>query len=237
MSLKEVKFKMKRSLLNRIGQLVAVVAICSISTTTVFAQSVDQAFARELKLVEGLKVYNDQLAKQIDAQKQASSDINASIAASKDMGPQIVPLLNKMLVALEGFIKADLPFHLEERMESVAELKSLMLNSEAASSDRFRNIMDIYAVETEYGNNTEAYPGTVSIDGNDTPVDMLRIGRLALYYQTKDQKVSGMWDRESASWVALDSDANRNIRKAIKVAAKTVAPELMTLIITAPEGA
>ncbi|MFT4629558.1 MAG: hypothetical protein ACI9WC_003190 [Arenicella sp.] len=237
MSLKEVKFKMKRSLLNRIGQLVAVAAICSISTTTVFAQSVDQAFARELKLVEGLKVYNDQLAKQIEAQKQASSDINASIAASKDMGPQIVPLLNKMLVALEGFIKADLPFHLEERMESVAELKSLMLNSEAASSDRFRNIMDIYAVETEYGNNTEAYPGTVSIKDIDTPVDMLRVGRLALYYQTKDQKVSGMWDRDSTSWVALDSGANRNIRKAIKVAAKTVAPELMTLIITAPEGA
>jgi hypothetical protein len=237
MSLKEVKFKMKRSLLNRIGQLLAVVAICSISTTTVFAQSVDQAFARELKLVEGLKVYNDQLAKQIEAQKQASSDINASIAESKDMGPQVVPLLNKMLVALERFIKADLPFHLEERMESVAELKSLMLNSEAASSDRFRNIMDIYAVETEYGNNTEAYSGTVSIEGVDTPVDMLRIGRLALYYQTKDQKVSGMWDRDGASWASLDSDANRNIRKAIKVAAKTVAPELMTLMISAPEGA
>ena len=66
---------------------------------------------------------------------------------------------------------------------------------------------------------------------------MLRIGRLALYYQTKDQKVSGMWDRGSASWTSLDSDANRNIRKAIKVAAKTVAPELMTLMISAPEGA
>ena len=228
---------MKRSLLNRIGQLIAVIAIGSISTTAVFAQSVDQTFARELKLVEGLKVYNDQLAKQIEAQQQASADINASIAASRDMEPQVVPLLNKMLVALERFIKADLPFHLEERMESVNELKALMLNSEAASSDRFRNIMDIYAVETEYGTNTEAYPGTVNIDGNDTPVDMLRVGRLALYYQTKDQKVSGMWDRGSASWKTLDDDANRNIRKAIKVAAKTVAPELMTLMISAPEGA
>jgi hypothetical protein len=236
MSLKEVKFKMKKSLLKWMGQLVAVIAIGVISTTSATAQSVDQAFASELKLVEGLKVYNDQLQKQIAAQQQADADIRNSIAASKDMEPQIVPLLNKMLVALERFINADLPFHREERMESVAELKALMLNSSAASSDRFRNIMDIYAVEIEYGNSYEAYPGTVDINGTETPVDMLRVGRLALYYQTKDQKTSGMWDRGSSSWKELSADSNRNIRKAIKVAAKTVAPELLSLIISAPEG-
>jgi len=231
---------MKKSLLNWIGRAVAVTAISAIATTAVMAQSsggsVDQAFARELKLVEGLKVYNDQLAKQLDAQQAAKAQIRASIAASKDMEPQIVPLLNKMLVALESFIKSDLPFHLEDRLSSVADLKALMLNSEASSSDRFRNIMDIYTIESEYGNTYEAYPGTVAIDGTETPVDMLRVGRLGLYYQTKDQKNSGMWDRGSSSWKVLESDTNRDIRKAIKVAAKTVAPELLGLKISAPGG-
>jgi hypothetical protein len=222
-------------------KVIAVVALSLTTAATAVAQSggasVDQAFARELKLVEGLKVYNDQLAKQLEAQQGAKNEIRTSIAQSKDLGPQVVPILNKMLAALEQFIKTDLPFHLDERLNSVSELKALMLNSEASTSDRFRNIMDIYSIETEYGNTYEAYPGSVDIDGTDTPVDILRVGRLALYYQTKDQKNSGMWDRSSGSWTKLDDGYNRKVRKAIKVAAKTIAPELMSLPISAPEGA
>lgn len=227
---------MNKTVLNWTGQTLAIIAISFAAVTTSVAQSVDEEFARELKLVEGLKVYNDQLVKQLDAQQKAKSDIRNSIAKSKDLGPQVVPLLNKMLSALESFVKADLPFHLEQRLDSIGELKALMLNTEAGDSDRFRNIMDIYTIETEYGINTEAYPGTVVINDTDTPVDMLRIGRLGLYYQTKDQNSSGMWDRESKSWKILPDGTNRNIRKAIKVAAKTVAPELISLPISAPKG-
>ena len=233
---------MKKTVLNRIGQtlshVMTILVISIAAMTSAFAQtSVDQAFAKELKLVEGLKVYNDQLAKQLTAQQQTKADIRTSIVQSKDLGPQIAPILQKMLGSLEQFVEADLPFHMDERRESIAQLKALMLNSEASASDRYRNIMDIYTVESEYGNNAEAYPDSVDIAGVDTPVDILRVGRLGLYYQTKDQKSSGMWDQASRSWVALDSGYNRNLRKAIKVAAKTVAPEVMSLPISAPEGA
>jgi len=229
---------MKKTLLNWIGHAVAVIAVSATAATAVFAQSstVDQAFARELKLVEGLKVYNDQLAKQLDAQQKAKGQIRSSIAKSRDLEPQVVPLMQKMLSALDKFIRADLPFHLDDRLESVGQLRALMTDSEASTSDRFRNIMDIYTVETEYGNTYEAYPSSLDINGTDTPVDMLRIGRLALYAQTKDQKNSYMWDRAGQSWKQLDSGNNRSIRTAIKVAAKTVAPELLNLPISAPEG-
>lgn len=232
---------MKKTVLNRMGQAIAALLVSGVlSLTAVTAanaqSSVDQSFATELKLVEGLKVYNDQLAKQLEAQAKAQAEIRASIAQASSLGPQIAPILTKMLASLEQFIKSDLPFKLEERMESIGDLKALMLNSEAGDSDRFRNIMDIYNVEIEYGNTYEAYPASVEIGGVDTPVDMLRVGRLGLYYQTKDQKNSGMWDRASNAWVPLDSGHNREIRKAIKVAAKTIAPELMSLPITAPEG-
>ncbi len=232
---------MNKTVFNRMGRTIAALTLGGVmsltAATAVWAQSsVDQAFARELKLVEGLKVYNDQLAKQLEAQNKAKSEIRGSIAQAGSLGPQVAPILNKMLASLEQFIKADLPFKRQERLESIGELKALMLNSAASDSDRFRNIMDIYTVETEYGNTYEAYPATVDIGGVETPVDMLRVGRLALYYQTKDQKNSGMWDRASNSWKAIDSSHNRNVRKAIKVAAKTIAPEMMSLPIPAPEG-
>lgn len=232
---------MNKTVLNRIGRAIATLSVVGVlglaAVTTVFAQSsIDQAFARELKLVEGLKVYNDQLEKQLAAQVNAKAEINASISQAGVLAPQIAPVLTKMLASLEQFIRADLPFKMDERLESIGALKALMVNSEASNSDRFRNIMDIYTVETEYGNTYEAYPSTVDIDGEETPVDMLRVGRLGLYYQTKDQKRSGMWDRATGDWKPLDDGYNRSVRKAIKVAAKTIAPELMSLQIPAPEG-
>ena len=233
----EVKLKMKKTVFNWFGLSIAVIAISLTSIGAASAQSVDETFARELKLVEGLKVYNDQLAKQLQAQETAKKDILASIEDSKNLEPQIVPLMNKMLSALEAFIKADLPFHLEDRLESVGALQGLMVDANASTSDRFRNIMDIYTVESEYGNTYEAYAGTQDINGVDTPVDILRIGRLALYSQTKDQNTSYMWDRAAGAWAQLPGDTNRKIRTAIKVAAKTVAPELLSLPISAPEDA
>jgi len=99
--------------------------------------------------------------------------------------------------------------------------------------------MDIYNVEMEYGTTSEAFQDVLDVngDGSEITVDMLRIGRVALYYQTTDQKSSGMWDSVNNTWKKLDSGTNRNIRKAIKVAAKTTAPELLSLPISAPEGA
>ncbi len=230
---------MKKTLLNWMSQAMAVVVLGLISTL-VAAQSatgetVDQAFARELKLVEGLKVYNDQLNAQLRAQGEARAEILQSIEDSKGLEEQVAPLLTKMLAALDQFVKADLPFHKEERLESIERLQSLMVNPEARTSDRFRNIMDIYTSEIEYGNTFEAYRGTIPVNGEDTVLDILRIGRLALYAQTDDRKTSFMWDTVSNGWVEIDS--HRDIRNAIKVASKTVAPELLNLPISAPEGA
>ena len=229
---------MKKTLLNWMSQAVAILAVGLISTS-VFAQaaggeSVDQAFARELKLVEGLKVYNTQLNEQLRAQSSARAEILKSIEDSKGLEEQVVPLLAKMLSALDKFVQADLPFHLEERTDSIGRLKALMNNPEARTSDRFRNIMDIYATEIEYGNTYEAYRDTIPVDGEDTTLDMLRIGRVALFAQTDDRKRSFMWDKSSSQWVPVDSD--REIRNAIKVASKTIAPELLNLPITAPEA-
>jgi len=227
---------MMKTVFNWVSQLVAISVICLITVGSASAQSVDEQFARELRFVEDLKVFNEQLADQIQAQQGARNEILTSIEDSQNLEPQVVPLMGKMLTALEQFIRSDLPFHLEDRLESVGGLQALMVDPAAQTSDRFRNIMDIYAVEMEYGNTYEAYNGTQMIGEVETPVDVLRIGRLALYSQTKDQQNSFMWDRGSNAWIELPSSTNRNIRTAIKVAAKTVAPELLSLPIPAPEG-
>ena len=189
-------------------------------------------FERELRLVSGLKEYNQQLELQLEGQRQAVLEIEKSIGSAEALGPQVAPLMSRMIEALAQFIEADLPFRLQERKDSVDRLEVALTDPSFSDSERFRQILDIYTVETEYGQTYEAYPDEL----NEQPVDILRIGRLALYAQTRDQNQSYSYDRATGQWTELDEAYNRNIRKAIKVAAKTVAPELLSLPISAPEG-
>lgn len=227
---------MRKSVLKWMGQAIAVIAIGAVTAISANAQSVDDEFERELKLIEALKVYNQQKQEQLQAQAVAEREITQSIAGSAGLGQEIGGMLKPMVDALDRFIKADLPFHMDERTKSVNNLKDMLTSEGVANSSMFRSIMDIYGIELEYGNTYEAYKATQNVNGNEVEVDMLRIGRIGLYYQTQDQETSAMWDNVNKTWKELPDSANRDIRTAIKVASKSTAPELLNLPLPAPEG-
>jgi hypothetical protein len=74
-------------------------------------------------------------------------------------------------------------------------------------------------------------------DGTEVEVVMLRIGRVALMYQTKDKSQSGAWDKSTGSWQTLSSDYRRPIDQGIRIAKKLSPQDVMQMPITAPEAA
>jgi hypothetical protein len=194
-------------------------------------------FRTETKVVDGLKVYNTQLSRQIEGQRLAMTELRQSIADVALIERQIVPLMTKMIESLDMFVEADVPFYLQERRERVARLDVLLTNVDITAAERFRKVLEAYEIENAYGRSIDSYTDTLNVDGLDRKVDILRIGRAALYYQTQDGQKSGVWDQNERAWVALPGNQNRHIRKAIRVARKQVAPELLSLPISAPEDA
>ena len=80
----------------------------------------------------------------------------------------------------------------------------------------------------------------VNIDGVDLDVNMLRIGRIALMYQTKDQRRSGVWQQDGdggGSWVTLGGGYGNAITKGLKIARKQAPIEIMELPVAAPQEA
>jgi hypothetical protein len=68
-------------------------------------------------------------------------------------------------------------------------------------------------------------------------VDFLRIGRIALVYQSTDGAVSGAWDKTSGAWVELPSGQyDGAIRKGIRIAKKQATVELLNMPVSAPEA-
>jgi uncharacterized protein YdcH (DUF465 family) len=186
--------------------------------------------------IASLKVYNAQLQKLLDAQQAELDSLDTQIGNVTVIGREVTPLMLRMVTALEQFVEADVPLLLTERRERVAALRELMDRADVANSEKYRRIMEAYQIENEYGRTIESYQDTLVIGGEERTLDFLRIGRIALLYQTLDGKEVGTWSRAAGDWEQLDSgDYRDSIKKGIRIAQKQAAPDLVRIPVAAPE--
>jgi hypothetical protein len=188
-----------------------------------------------LKQVDGLKVYNNQLSTQVKSQLQLIDKFEQSTAQVAIIERQMLPLIIKMVDSLGKFIDLDLPFHEQERAERMLFLQDNIGRADVDISEKFRQVLEVYQIENEYGRKIDSYSEIINIDGQDLEVDVLRIGRVALVAQTKDTKISAAYDKDSKKWVKLDNSTYRNsIKNGIKMSKKQATISMLKLPIPAP---
>ena len=190
-----------------------------------------------LKEIEGLRVYNRQLQKQINNQEQEMTKLASSIDKVTLIERQITPLMLRMIDGLEQFVDLDLPFLLDERARRIDALRTMMDRADVAVSEKFSQILRAYQIENEYGRTMEAYGGTINIGGVDLKADILKVGRIALVYQTPDGAATGRWNTNSGSWEELDDSYTAPVRNGIRMANKQLSVDMLILPVQAPEAA
>jgi hypothetical protein len=188
-----------------------------------------QEYRDALRKSDSLDTYNKQLAKLIKQQKVDLASIQRQLDNVEETQRNIVPLMLKMIDTLDKFVSLDLPFLREERQQRIAFLKEIMDRPDVTLPDKYRRIMEAYQIEMEYGRTIESYTDTVKMDGQEYTVDVLRVGRLLISFQTLDGAQSGLWDKESKSWQKLPSEYNRSIHQGLQIAKKQAPPELIKL--------
>jgi hypothetical protein len=171
------------------------------------------------------------------AQKAEIASLLDQVDRVQSVGRSVTPLMLRMLDAIEKFVELDVPFLIDERSERMASLNEMMGRADVTTAEKFRQIMEAYQIENEYGRTIEAYRATLDIDGRETTVDFLRFGRIALVYQSLDESLSGRWDQEARSWVPLDSSHRSSIRQGLRIARKQTAPDLIRLPLPAATDA
>jgi hypothetical protein len=166
---------------------------------------------------------------------QALSDSIANVALIER---QIIPLMIRMVDALDAFILLDTPFLMKERTERAARLREMMERSDVAAAEKFRRVIEGYQIENDYGRTIEAYKGTTEINGNQLEVDFLRIGRVALLYQTVGAGHTGAWDATSKAFIELPPAVyKKQVSDGLRIARKQVAPDLLVVPVAAPTRA
>ncbi len=186
-----------------------------------------------LKQIDSIGVYNRQMRELIASQEAELASLDDQLSRVQEVGRSVTPLMLRMIDAIEKFVALDVPFLIEERTQRIAELRRLMTRADVTNAEKYRQIMEAYQIENEYGRTIEAYRGALELEGRETTVDFLRFGRIALVYQSLDEAEAGVWNQETRSWEPLDSSYRSAIRQGLRIARKQAAPDLIRLPLPA----
>jgi hypothetical protein len=167
------------------------------------------------KEIDGLKVYNRLMTAQTNGQQATLDDISLSMNQVDVINRQIFPLMERMIDGIEQSIALDIPFLMEERANRIAK------------------VMEAYQIENDYGSSSETYRQSLEIEGTVRDYNMLRIGRIGLYFQSDDSRITGAWDVEQHAYVILGNKHRNEIKKGIRMAKDLIAPELLLLPVPA----
>ena len=190
------------------------------------------------KQIEGLETYNKQLSKQIQNQHELIKKYDTSISEVASIERQMTPLVVKMVKSLTDFIELDMPFHMTERRERLFRIEENLVAADINVAEKFRQIIEAYQIENEYGRKVDSYQDIAIIDGVGYEVDVLRVGRIALVSQTKDTTITAAWDNNTNSWQRLENSVYRNaVREGLKMANKQAPIGMLVLPISVTGGA
>lgn len=187
------------------------------------------------KKIESLSIFNRQLTDVIVSQNEELASLQRQIDGVEEVGRAVTPLMLKMIDSLDRFVELDVPFLAEQRKTRIDGLRMLMRQSDVADAERYRRILEAYQVENDFGRTIESYPGSVTKDGAEVPVDFLRIGRIGLLYQTRDKVEVGAWNLKERVFQPLDDSYANWVAEGIRVAKKQSAPQLIRIPLPQPE--
>ncbi len=188
-----------------------------------------------IRQVEALTVYNRQLQRVVNAQEAEIQSMLAQLETLDQTNIEITPLMLKMIDGLDKFVALDLPFQLKERRDRVALLHATMDNPNVTTSEKYRKILEAYQIENDYGRTIEAYEGSLG-EGDDTRTySFLRIGRLALLYQSLDGEETGQWNSDKSAWEVLPDSYRAGVNQGLKIARRQAPNNLIKLPVHAAE--
>ena len=200
-------------------------------------RSLEDQYRAINKEIDGLKVYNRLMRAQVEGQTATLEDISLSMDRVDVINRQIFPLMERMIDGLDQSVQLDIPFLMAERTKRIGDLKAIMERSDVTVAEKFRKVMEAYQIEMDYGSTNEWYTESLNVDGAVREYNMLRVGRVGLYFQSDDTTITGWWNSATGGYELLGSEYRNEVRKGIRVARQLIAPELILVPMPAPESA
>ena len=215
---------MRRSILLILLGLLAYMVVPQVSVAENLEKRYQVLEARHAALVKENKMITAQIEveqKKILVLQEASKD-------TANLPRQLDQYLLKTTKDLQKQIKTGIPFDESLRLARVEQLQTFLAQS-TSTADKFRRMMEVLITEAQYGTSIETYPQRVELDGQVVLVNMVRVGKVGLFYTTVDQKASGFYNTQTGQFEKLPSTYIEEIIATGEIAQKRRPAELVRL--------
>jgi hypothetical protein len=104
-----------------------------------------------------------------------------------------------------------------------------LANPDLKLTEKLQRVIKAYQREAKYGKTIGAEVQDLDIKGNTFKANVLRIGRVKLFYMSLDGTRLGAWNKENSDWESVDNKYKRAIETTIDIANQQKTVELVTL--------
>jgi hypothetical protein len=167
--------------------------------------------------------------KELRAVDESVAEMKRRLAESDRLSATIQDTLNFLLSRLDAWVQSDLPFLMEEREDRIEYLQKELVRPDVSDADKLRSLLGALHIELGYGGTVEVVQQKITVDREELFVDLLRLGRVSVFWRTPDGRRCGEFDRGLEQWVELPGTYNRNIGRAMEMASRIRPVELITL--------
>ncbi len=187
------------------------------------------ALELEFKLLESrhvkLKGYSQQ-------RRQEILRLETGLREMTEIGIHLEPFLDELVGRIETFQAADLPFSVVERERRLNDLRQALNSYDADLAEKLRQVMEVLKIEAGFGRGFEVSEEFLALDGAQTTVRMLRLGRVGLYYLSLDGDRAGWFSRLTKTWEPLSGASSEAVKEALRMTLKQRAFDLVCLPVT-----
>ncbi len=172
---------------------------------------------------------NIELEKKLLLLEASVKALKREIKESSRLSRELAPFLQQTFERLEQLVKEDIPFLKDERKRRLENLRRVLFDPMITTAEKFRKIMEALSIEAEYGNTIEVYQENITLNGKKMQVDIFRLGRISLFFQTPDEKTTGYFDPALSIWKALPHQYKHDVKAAMEMGAKRRSVDLLNL--------
>lgn len=170
--------------------------------------------------VKQLNNAKEQHNKQISLAKTRLNLKRQQLADIQRIKVEMTPFLARVVERLEKLPEQGLPFLQKERRKRIARLNEILHDPDTSISEQYRKTMEALQIEAEFGITIETYQEKLAGDQQQKLVNILRLGRLGLYYVTLDASGCGFFNVAEDRWQLLPDRYIHPLQTAVAIASK-----------------
>jgi hypothetical protein len=167
--------------------------------------------------------------KEVAALDKGIAELERRMVESVRLNESLLDTLNAVVTRLEAFVEGDLPFLIEERRARIAGVKEALARPDFTGAEKLRRVLEALQVEANYGNVAEVYQEKIIVNDEEIFADMVRVGRVSVYWLTPDGERVGEFDRGQGKWVELDHKYVRTVATTREMALRLRSVEVVAL--------